>query len=239
MKQPSSAWRDFHNKSLISVFSKGKKRKWNIDYKSYGRFEEVKLPHKSTLMNTSLKQSLLRRSSVRIKKRSLDLSLNEIGTLLYYSAGLNPAHHNRRFYPSAGARYPLEIYLIPLRTELSNKFTYHYYVPHNTLEKMFRYKKEDVYNLFSYSQKWIKNVGCVLVITTMFERSILKYGERGYRYMLIEAGHLGQNIYLVSSALQMNCCAIGAYKDKKLNDILHINEQHELSLYVLALSKTK
>ena len=71
----------------------------------------------------------------------------------------------------------------------------------------------------------------------MFKRTILSYGDRGYRHILVEAGHLGQNIYLNSVALGLSCCAIGGYIDDKLNSLIDVDGLNESVVYVLAVGK--
>ncbi len=64
---------------------------------------------------------------------------------------------------------------------------------------------------------------------------MIKYKERGYRYILFEAGHLGQNIYLVSKALGLKCCAIGGFDDDKFHELLDIDGDNEAVLYAFAM----
>ncbi|MBM3712971.1 MAG: SagB/ThcOx family dehydrogenase, partial [Actinobacteria bacterium] len=177
--------------------------------------------------------ALIQRKSSRIFTKRL--SLSQIGTLLYYSSGINKNKHFNepyRFYPSAGARYPLELYIISLRSNLPSGL-YHYYVKNHSLEVLLRMEKFD-FNKYLL-QKAFNKCSVLIIITAVFQRNLMKYGDRGYRYILIEAGHVGQNIYLLSSALNLNCCAVGGFVDDSLNNLLHIDGLHESVLYVFAV----
>lgn len=78
----------------------------------------------------------------------------------------------------------------------------------------------------------------VIIITACFNRTLQKYGERGYRYVFLDAGHVGENIYLSSSYLNLGCVAIGGFDDDKLNDTLGIDGKNESSIYVLTIGKS-
>ena len=74
-------------------------------------------------------------------------------------------------------------------------------------------------------------------MTSQFERTQMKYGERGYRYILLEAGHIGQNICLVSETLGLKCCALGGTMDKNLEELLDIDGETESVVYGFAIGK--
>jgi len=239
---PDSIFIKFHSSTKIKKFTNNvktsnSKTSENIQYKAYARFKEIKLPPPKLNKNISLYSTLINRKSSRIFSSS-KLSIKTISTLLYFSAGLKVNKFPiffKRFYPSAGAKYPLEIYTISLNTELPQGI-YHYYLKSHRLEKLWLIKnKHEVINCFN--QKWINDCALLILITAIFKRTIIKYGDRGYRYILIEAGHLAQNIYLLSSALELSCCAIGGFLDDKLNQLIDIDGLNESLIYVLAVGK--
>lgn len=75
----------------------------------------------------------------------------------------------------------------------------------------------------------------VLVFTTVFQRLRWRYQERTYRYALLEAGHLGQNVYLTATSMGVEACAVGAFLDDGLNAMLDIDGQQEAALYLLSV----
>jgi SagB-type dehydrogenase family enzyme len=143
-----------------------------------------------------------------------------------------------RFYASGGARYPLEIYPLVLRGEGELKPSlYHYYVKEHALENIWEkdfLADRSLEGLFGYP--WIYDASVILLITAVFWRNQIKYGERGYRQIMQEAGHLGQNFYLVSEALGLQCCAISGYADEGVDKIIDIDGVTEASVYAFALA---
>ena len=76
------------------------------------------------------------------------------------------------------------------------------------------------------------------VISALFQRTRWKYHERTYRYVLMEAGHLGQNLYLAATALGLGACAVGAFFDDTLNQLLGLDGEQEAALYLVSVGLT-
>lgn len=214
-----------------------------VSYKSYPRMEEIILPH-PRMSGITLKESLIKRRSVR-NFEDYTVSLRELSTLLYFSAGKKSIvsnnasfkHFETRFYPSAGRRYPLEIYVLSLKSELENGI-YHYYPFSHSLEKITdNITKKSIFS--AVPVRWFLDASLILFVTAIFERNAIKYGERGYRHVMSELGGLTQNIYLVSGSLRMACCPTGAYLDDKCNDLLNINGVNETVIAAIAVGKEK
>ncbi len=237
------AFQRFHKKTKLTSVPRNEIMPYELDnslkkiyYKSYPRFEEIQLP-KPRLGSYQLEQALLNRNSNR-SFASVKIKKKEISNLLYYSLGINSTSKTAsRFYPSAGKKYPLEAYILSLNTELS-KGLYHYYVPHNSLEYLSGLQEFSFQKAFTkYNQTWISNIALILIITGIFQRTFRQYGERGYRFTHIESGHVGQTLYLISSALSINCCAIGGFIDRYFEDILDIDGNQESLISAYALGK--
>lgn len=207
-------------------------KEWRkIDYKAYPRLNSIQLPREH-LPRITLEKILGSRVSCR-KFSKKKLTLQDLGSLFLYSAGLKNGS-TFRYYPSAGARFPLELYFISTNTVLPNG-VYHYYPRSHCLEQILTF---DVFDYDAYvNQPWIKKAGGLIVITSLFKRTVNKYGNRGYRYIISESGHLGQNIYLVSTCLNLACCGVGGFEDKKINTLLDIKEHDESSTYCFAIGK--
>lgn len=243
--KPTALFEKYHQKSKILTLSKDNldPAKWpkewkTVRYKGYGRLQEIILPQPQTFIDKPFSAVLSQRNSGR-KFSANPIKLSNLSSLLYYSAGINksdPKNENNRFYPSAGARYPLEVYLIAQNIKNLPKGLYHYYLKNHSLEKLFTFDKFDTGKYFN--QDWIKSAPIIILTTAVFKRTTIKYGDRGYRHILQESGHLGQNIYLLSSILDLSCCAIGGYMDDKLNKLLDIDGLNEAVIYVLAIGTT-
>jgi len=215
-----------------------------IHFKTYPRFENVELPHNLHDVDLNIESAIENRRSVREFNEKICLSLEEVSKLLLYSSGIlfnetNNWDKSRRAYPSAGARYPLETYLISLNIEGLEPGIYHYNVKSHSLELIrVGVFAEEVVSL-SCNQTWIEKSSMVLITSAIFPRNQIKYDERGYRYIFLEAGHLMQNIYLMASALKLGCCSIGGFLDDEINNLLDIDGINESAIYLNAIGKIK
>jgi SagB-type dehydrogenase family enzyme len=200
---------------------------WKKEYvKGYSRLPEIFLPKPHLPAKFSLRQALLERSSER-NFSDKSLALKPVSNLLYYSAGMRniiSPGTNSRFYPSAGARYPLELYLLSFNTSLQ-KGLYHYYLKSHSLELLLPLEQFAFEKYFS--QAWVAQTASIILITAVFKRNTMKYGDRGYRLIMNEVGHLSQNLYLVSTALNLACSTVTGFKDKLLDDLLDVDGINE------------
>ena len=224
------------------IDSKTWPKEWTTVYfKEYPRLPKILLPKPQNINNVLLEEVLIKRKSER-EFNGEAISLQDLSSLLFYSAGIIEKkdenwNKTRRPYPSGGARFPLEIYPLILKgsSELKQG-VYHYNVREHLLEKLLEEEnlRKELYPQFIW-QDMVLKAPVVLAISAVFERSLKKYKERGYRYILFEAGHLGQNIYLVSVGLGLKCCALGGFDDDRFCELLDINSQSEAVLYAFGL----
>lgn len=238
--KPDTNYERFHEKTklkekpILPPENKWPKEWKKIYYKSYPRLPEIILPaptHKSTL---SFEDIVSKRSSKRTFGKN-SVSLQKLSTLLFYSGGLRTHKTDTvqsRFYPSAGGRYPLEIYVLVQHAEIPQGL-YHYYVKSHSLERLDHMLKNDIERLFSHT--WIHTAPVIIIITALFNRMTVKYGDRGYRTTLLEAGHLAQNFYLQASAYNMHCSAIDGYLDDQLNILLGVDGINETVIHALGM----
>lgn len=208
-----------------------------IYYKSYPRLPKLRLTvdHPSNELFT-----LAQKRRSRWDFADLALTQKELSALLRYSCGNTdlPTRDYRRVYPSAGARFPIEIYPIILKSgEDLRAGLYHYGISDHSLDTLWDLKLSDEHigELFEYP--WVKNASLVIIMTAVFWRTQNKYGERGYRYVLLEAGHIGQNLYLVAEALGLKCCALGGTIDGEVEKLLDIDGVTESVVYAIAVGK--
>lgn len=85
------------------------------------------------------------------------------------------------------------------------------------------------------NQKWVEKSNAVVILSSIFGRSAVKYSDRALRYCYIEAGHLAQNIYLLATSMEMACCAIGGFLDRDISEILDVDPKVESPLYMIAI----
>ena len=206
-----------------------------ISYKDYPRFEKIPLNDART--TSDLFDVIRRRSSQRDFSRR-PFSKDQLSTLLKYACGIvsgvGAMHH--RAQPSGGGRYPIEVYPIVFAGsgEIPSGL-YHYGVKRHELDVLWQraFTKEDIATLFTYP--WAQDASFALIITGVFERNQMKYGERGYRQILIEAGEIVQNMYLASTALGLKCCAIDGVREVNIEKLLDVDGITESVIVSLVL----
>lgn len=189
-----------------------------IQYKIYPNTKTIPLGKNSLNIEQqdgdSFLQTLLSRKSTRaFTPENIDLST--LGQLLTLSCGLKNDNSGFPFrtYASAGALYPIEVYAVILRSDDIQQGIYHYNVKDNTLELLRAGDYSETMNSFYRNQIngiITSDFPCILLFSMVFDRSMEKYGERGYRFMLIDAGHMSQNLYLVATYLGLGIVALGA-----------------------------
>lgn len=207
---------------------------WNtVYYKTY-EMDSIALP--DTQPAADLFEAVRTRHSAR-HYSGRKLKIDEISTLLRYSCGIVGQQNEfmRRAQPSGGARYPVEVYPIFFIGGDVPSGIYHYDIKNHALDVLHQkeFAPEEARALFSH--EFMSHASCAIVMTAVFPRTQNKYGERGYRYILLEAGHIGQNLYLGSSALGIGCCSVAGALDEKIEALLGIDGVTESVVYVLLL----
>jgi SagB-type dehydrogenase family enzyme len=144
------------------------------------------------------------------------------------------SHEGRRPVPSGGALYPLELYLIALEVaELAGEIT-HYNPYRHRLERLRPVDRGAVARAL-VEPELVENAAALVVVTAMFWRSRFKYGLRGYRFALLEAGHAVQNAVLAAAALGIAARPLGGYYDRLLDSLVGADSLDEASVYALLL----
>ncbi|MCM8772129.1 MAG: SagB/ThcOx family dehydrogenase [Candidatus Omnitrophica bacterium] len=186
------------------------------------KMEVINLPPPSFKGKISVEEALKTRRSIRSYKNS-PLNLKELSQILWASDG-KTVDWGGRTAPSAGATYPLEIYVVVGNVEGLKPGLYYYDIDNHSLKLV---KEGDLRNQLSISalgQSSVRNAPIVIVIAGVFERTTSRYGKRGERYVFMEVGHVGQNIHLQAESLGLGTVMIGAFEDEKVKKVLGINE---------------
>jgi SagB-type dehydrogenase family enzyme len=142
-----------------------------------------------------------------------------------------------RTAPSAGALYPIEIYIMANRVEGLQRGMYHYDISKHKLAFIKEGDFSDDAALGSLGQAMLAKSGAVIFLSAVIQRCRWKYGQRAYRYIYLDAGHVAQNVCLAGDALSLGVCPIGAFYDDELNDILDLDGKEETVLYALTVGK--
>lgn len=196
--------------------------------------ELIKLPEPRFKSNVSLEETLFKRRSIR-EFSPKPLTLEEVSQLLWAAQGITSSWGGRTA-PSAGALYPLEIYVVAGNIENLNCGVYKYEPKsHSLIKKLEEDKRMDVWSS-AWGQSWVREAPVLFIITAVYERTTQKYGKRGIRYVHMEAGHAAQNILLQATALNLASVPVGAFNDEALKKSLNIKED---PLYIIAIGKRK
>jgi SagB-type dehydrogenase family enzyme len=210
-------------------------------FRTYPGAARTPLPGKDFAIPMPLGVALERRRSVR-KHALRPLPLEALGRLLHTSYGVRARRRVgdedvlERPAPSAGGRYPLELYVATQSVEGLADGIYHYDARAHALEHGRRGLAHPALTDLIMGQEWARDVNLIVVITAIRDRTMWKYGQRGYRHILIDAGHVGQNLYLVATAIGLGATAIGGFYDQDLGALLDLPPGEE-PFYVVCVGQ--
>jgi len=186
---------------------------------------EIKLLNPKLKGEKSLEECIYKRDSVRSYKDK-KIEIDKISQILWAAQGKKG---HKRTVPSAGATYPLEIYIT-----LKDKGFFHYNFEKHILESI---KDEDLSKKLaqaSWDQHFIAEAYLNIIICAIFERTTQRYGQRGIRYVFMEVGHCAQNIHLEAIALGLESVPIGAFEDERVKQVLDLQKKVE-PLYIVPI----
>lgn len=204
-----------------------------IFYKEYPRFETIELPQ-APHPTVSLEDSWAARSSCRTFQ-SQSLSLQDVSSLLASCRIMDDQRETeRRTYPSAGARFPIECYLLAFRVEGMETGCYHYKVRTHELEVLWPAELDG--KVDEIVSPFVSNPAAAIVITSVISRAEVKYGYKAYPFSYLEAGHLAQNILLTAAGNGVGACPVGGFVDQTITDLLDLTAD-EIPVYVVAAGR--
>lgn len=188
----------------------------------------MKLPTPRDTGDISVEQAIRQRRTVR-SFRPQSLSLDQLSQLLWAAQGITDSKGFKRAAPSAGALYPMDVYAAIGNgcVERLTAGVYHYRADGHQIIQIMDQDPRVLLARAALSQMWMAGAPLQLVITAEYSRMTVKYGLRGNRYTLIEAGHIGQNIFLQAEALGLKAGIVGAFNDKELAAGMGIRGSHE------------
>lgn len=182
----------------------------------------------------SIERALRERRSVREFGKAA-LTLEEVSQLLWAAQGIT-GRDGLRAAPSAGALYPLELYLVAERVRDLAPGIYKYAPAGHKLMKIITGDQGHELALAAHGQDCVADAPAVLVFTAVERRTTRKYGSRGVRYAHIETGHAAQNVFLQATALGLGAVVVGAFEDDAIAELLHLPEG-EAPLYLMPLGR--
>ena len=191
------------------------------------------LPSPETEGLMSVEEALYNRRSRR-NFQDTPLTIEQLSQLLWAAYGISDGNRLRTA-PSAGALYPLEIY-VAVGNVIGIEPGLYRYIPqaHKIVRTLDRDIRADL-SVAALNQTMVRDAPIVIIYTAVFDRVASRYGERGLqRYVFMEIGHSAQNVYLQATALGLGTCAIGAFVDERVSEILELPAD-EAPLYIMPI----
>ncbi|HEX75977.1 MAG TPA: SagB/ThcOx family dehydrogenase [Dehalococcoidia bacterium] len=190
----------------------------------------IRLPEPRYDSDVPIEQSLLQRRSIRSYTGG-SLTLREVSQLLWAAQGITDPR-GFRTAPSAGALYPLEMYVVAGDVQGLTSGVYRYEPDEHRLVGIVdgdrRVELADV----ALGQRCVKEGAIAFVLTAVYERTTSKYGDRGIRYVHMEVGHAAQNLCLQATAMGLGTVTIGAFHDEQVTKLINLPE-NEQPLYII------
>ncbi|MGF3021678.1 SagB/ThcOx family dehydrogenase [Methylobacterium aquaticum] len=201
-------------------------------YKRYPGADRVALPRPAAL-NATLEDAIASRHSER-SFADRPVSLDAVATLMRLGAGVTADQEvPRRAAPSPGALYPVETYVFALSVNDLAPGLYHYDALDHAFETVAAPRGREATRAFLPSDLHRADPALLIALTVAFPRVQMKYLERGYRFALLEAGHIGQNLVLAAAALDLAAVPVGGFWDEPFNDALGLDPDEEAVVYAV------
>lgn len=195
------------------------------------KMEIIQLQKSIATSSIRLHDAIKKRRSVR-NFSAKPLNVKQISSLLWAAQGITDARRGLRAVPSAGALYPLELYVVKADG------IWHYLVKQHALEQIDTDDVRPNLSAAALSQREVALAPVDIVIAANYAKTTRKYGERGRRYVHIEVGHAAQNILLETQAFGLAAVTIGAFNDHAVHDVLHLPD-NQVALYIIPIGYAK
>ena len=197
-------------------------------------------PSKLDMPQLDVSTAINRRKTLR-KYLDISLSLEELSYLLWSTQGIKEVSgtkHTWRTVPSAGARHAFETLLMINRVDSLQSGLYRYVATqHALVEHDLRSGLAEELSEASLKQRKIGFSAVTFIWTAVAERMVYRYGQRGYRYLHLDAGHVCQNLYLAAEVIGCGVCAIAAFDDVRVNQIIGLDGEDQFAIYLASLGK--
>jgi SagB-type dehydrogenase family enzyme len=191
----------------------------------------------------TLYKAIEQRRSLRSYDES-PLTQQELSFLLWSTQWVRDFRSNEkvevafRNVPSAGARHPFETYLLINKVDGIKPGLYYYHpIKHGLICFEEGSQWAETVCDASFGQEMVKTGAVTFIWVAVPKRTTWRYSQRGYRYLYLDAGHVGQNLHLAAEAIDCGACMIGAYYDEGMNEILHVNGKDAFVIYMASLGK--
>ncbi len=207
-------------------------------FKKYPDAEKIKLPTEWKLKEARITPLLQKRRSLR-KYETESVSLEELAFMLWASQGITAksGSYSFRTTPSGGALYPVETYFSANLVEDLDPGLYHYDVENFSLDRLSETDSAEAVAAACLNQKFMAHSAVSFLWSAVIRRSMSKYGNRGMRYILLDAGHICQNLVVAAEATGNGACPVAAFYDDEVNKLLGLDPKEETVLYAASVGK--
>lgn len=220
---------------LNFIRSRRTQRLVELAHKVYTLMERRELPRVEA--RTDLERTIVARRSIR-RFSGAPLGLEELARLLFFTYGKTDIRGRFRAVASGGALYPLEFYVVALNVEGLDPGLYHYGVETGALDVVKPgASRAQLKQVVNWEGLDIDNASLAIVVTASFRRTTVKYQDRGYRMVLMEAGEAAQNLCLLATSMGLGACLLGGFHDDLLSGFLDIDGVDEAPLLPLLLGR--
>lgn len=226
----------FHDSVLPLTSDQVRELTRTLDYKRYPAAPRVPLGPPEAPLELRLGEALAARRSARHFGKE-PMSKGFLSTCLGLGCGVTDARHvpPRRSSPSAGALYPVEVYPLVLHVDGVERGLYHYDPLAHELERVRAGTgPEELWPILCQGL-WGVRPALALFLTARLPRVQKKYGERGYRFALLECGHTAQSFNLIATAARLSVISLGGFVDDEMNRFLGIDGRDEVGLYAVLM----
>jgi SagB-type dehydrogenase family enzyme len=196
----------------------------------------IRLPEPVQDGKTSIEKAIRNRRSVR-SFRDSPLTLAQVSQLLWAAQGIT-SQQGLRAAPSAGALYPLEIYLVAGNVDALPDGVYHYRPMNHEVVRVMAGDRRSELCAAALGQPSVRNAAAVIVIAAVYERTTVKYGARGIQYVHMETGHAAQNVSLQAVPLNLGTVIVGAFQDAEVRKVLKMPAGDQ-PLYIMPVGRIR
>jgi len=196
--------------------------------------EEIILPEPRFQSQVSIEEAILGRRSVR-EYREEPLTLQEVSQLLWSAQGITDPQLGRRAAPSAGALYPLTVYLTGQIEGLAPGLYQYNPYNHSLIKVGERDLRRELMEA-ALGQPWVGRAPVNIIFTGNYDILARRYGERAPRYLYMEVGHAAQNVFLQAESLNLGTVVVGAFVPEKVRRALLLPAEEE-PLYIMPVGR--
>ena len=207
-------------------------------FKSYPEAEKIQLPRNWHLAEARITPLFQSRRSLR-RFLMEPITMEELAFMLWSTQGITAkaGKYSFRTTPSGGALYPIETYFSANLIEDLEPGLYHFDVENFALDRISAKDSAETVAATCMNQKFMAESAVTFLWTAVYRRCMSKYGNRGMRYILLDCGHICQNLLLAAEATGCGGCPVAAFYDDEVNELLQIDSNEETIIYSAAVGK--